>query len=184
MGGNYARALLVAFCLGLALCGTTGCKDSDALKEILWDQLAGIIDLNNEEKYYINDDTAALTSELLSSTETSDTAQNLNKTQNLVVYSSTPNNDKNYRAKQSLWSATPDYRGIEASTGVAFYRSDDPAATEQELEDEEQEEEPQEDTSTTASKSAEKGSDGKAKGSRAIGQNVLMDSLISAAQLT
>lgn len=156
-----SRTLVASLCALMFLCTATGCKDSDALKEILWDQLSATVDLDNEDKYYINDDSAQLTSDKLSSTETTEDADNLNKTQNIVVYSSTPNNSKNYKAKQSLWSPNPEYQGIEASSGVAFYRTDDPNATEQELEDEQ---EPQEEPPAEDEQDEDNGSDGDGEG--------------------
>lgn len=133
------RAVLAVLCAG-ALCGPlTACKDSDALKEIIYDQSSDNIDYKNPNKIYLSDETAEETSDLIPSAEVSEDGAVTVERQNLMVYSSSPNT-QGYVAKQSLWAAEPDFEGIEASSGVHFVRSDDPTATEQPLPEEKIEE--------------------------------------------
>ncbi len=114
----FTGVLLVAF-LALA----TGCRDTDALKEIIIDQNADLIDYDNPLKYYINDSTAEEESDRVSALEVSDEDPESDIIQNLIIYSSDPNTE-GFTAKHSLFSAFPDFTGIEASDTVFFYYSD------------------------------------------------------------
>lgn len=138
---RLALAVACASALGVPL---TGCKDTDALKEIIYDQASENIDFDNPNKIYLSDETAEATSDKIPSSEVSEEGVVTIERQNLMVYSSDPNT-QGYVAKQSLWSPEPDFEGIEASSGVHFVRSDDPDAPEQPLpEEKEEEEEPEE----------------------------------------
>lgn len=121
-------ALLLVACLACAALVLGGCRDTDALKEIIYSQTADIIDYDNPSKFYINDATADEESENVAALETSEDASARSDTvQNLVVYSSDPNTE-GYTAKKSVFSPTPDFEGIEASEEVTFVLSDDPDA--------------------------------------------------------
>lgn len=120
----FALCVLLAFAAA-ALLGMSGCRASDALKEIVYLQTADIIDYDNPQKFYISDSTSDEKSDQVSAAETSDDEQNMSDdVQNLVVYSSDPNTDS-LTAKKSLFSDSPDFSGIEASEKVYFYKSDD-----------------------------------------------------------
>ncbi len=117
--GMITCALLVVF-----LAVATGCRDTDALREIIVDQNSDIIDYDNPLKFYINDSTAEEESDQVSSLEVSDEDPESDIVQNLIIYSSDPNTE-GFTAKRSFFSATPDFTGIEASETVFFYHSDD-----------------------------------------------------------
>lgn len=143
------RAAKVAACavLAVTLTAVVGCRDTDALKEIIYDQNAEIIDYDNPNKFYINDSTAEQESNVVSSVEVSEEEPTSDQVQNLVVYSSEPNSE-GFTAKQSIFSPTPDFTGIEASGTVFFYQSDsvdaiDHAVTPLPEEEEQTEEEPE-----------------------------------------
>ena len=142
---GYARALAAVMCAVAALCLMTGCRASDALKEIIYTQTAETVDYDNPQKYYINDSTADQTSDQVSASETSEDQTPSDTVQNLVVYSSDPNQDT-FTAKKSAFSDNPDFNGIEASEEVFFYKSDDKDAvdhtvTKKEEDDEDKKEE-------------------------------------------
>ncbi len=125
-GKNRGKLVLcvvtcVLLCAFLAF--ATGCRDTDALKEIIIDQNADLIDYDNPLKYYINDSTAEEESDRVSALEVSDEDPESDIIQNLIIYSSDPNTE-GYTAKHSLFSAFPDFTGIEASDTVFFYYSD------------------------------------------------------------
>lgn len=126
---NQLIVCVAVICCAALLCFATGCRDSDALKEIIYDQEADIIDYDTEDKYWINDPTADEESDAVSSEEVVSDNLETELTQNLVVYSSKPNSD--YSAKKSVWSEEPDFEGIEASETVTFYltREEDVKAT-------------------------------------------------------
>lgn len=105
-------------------CFATGCRASDALKEIIYEQTAEAVDYDNPNKYYINDPTAQEKSDQVSAKETSDDNASTDAEQNLVVFGSDPNSPQ-YTAKQSAFSDKPDFSGIEASEKVFFYKSND-----------------------------------------------------------
>lgn len=152
---TFSRAAKVAVCL-LALVtvfALAGCRDTDALKDIIYDQNASIIDYDNPSKYYINDSTSEQESNQVSSLEVSDEEPESDQIQNLVIYSSNPNTE-GYTAKHSAFGDPADFTGIEASDPVFFFLSDsvdafDHAVTPTPEEDPEQvqdEEEPDEQT--------------------------------------
>lgn len=120
--GMACAILAVACALSLG-----GCKDTDALREIIYDQTASIIDYDSPTKFYINDETAEETSDAVSSSETSEDAEPTDAVQNLVVYSSEPNSE-GFTAKKSAFGDPADFSGIEASETVCFVVSDDPGA--------------------------------------------------------
>ena len=139
------RAVLALACLALAACvfGLSGCRISDALTEVVYDQTSDIIDYDNPTKIYVNDSTADQESDQFSAKEVSDDTDVVSSTvQNLVVFSSNPNT-QGFTTKKSVWSKTPDFRGLEASETVAFVKSDDADAFDHPLTIEEPEEEPQ-----------------------------------------
>ena len=137
-----ARMALFLSCLVLAVTCLCGCRVSDALTEVIYDQSADKIDYDNPTKIYVNDSTAEIESEEFSAKEVSDDADVMSDTvQNLVVYSSTPNTE-GFTAKKSVFSPTPNFRGIEASEEVCFVKSDDPNAYDHALTIQEPEEEP------------------------------------------
>lgn len=125
-----------------------GCRATDALKEIVYLQTAEVVDYDNPNKYYINDPTSDEYSDQVSATEVQGDLSASEEVQNLVIYSSNPNTDE-YTAKQSLFSSTPDFNGIEASSKVNFVKSTDKDAfdhevTKKEDEDEDQKQEEEE----------------------------------------
>ncbi len=129
------RLLKAALCVFAAMTLTvtaTGCRDTDALKEIIIDQNADLIDYDNPEKFYINDSTSEEESNVVSSLEVSEEEPDSDQVQNLIVYSSEPNTE-GYTAKHSMFSAFPDFLGIEASDTVFFYQSDSVDAFEHEV---------------------------------------------------
>lgn len=127
-------------CVFAALCLMTGCRDSDALKEIIYDQASEAVDYSNPEKFRINDSSSELEDPLMPASEVDDDSEPTEERQNLVVYSSKPNTP-NYVAKQSLWDPSPDFQGLEASSAVHFYEDpSNPEATEQDLGEAPQEE--------------------------------------------
>jgi hypothetical protein len=140
---------VVAGALALSLCVMPGCRDTDALKEILYDQEASTVDYDNAAKYYINDSTAQEESMAVSSVEVSEEEPTSNTVQNLIVYSSDPNSPY-YQAKQSLFSAFPDFSGIEASSSVCFVKSDSADAVEHAVTAAEAEDDPAEDDNQDA----------------------------------
>lgn len=121
---KITKALVVPLCAIAAVSLTSGCRASDALKEIIYEQTSETVDYNNPNKYYINDSTADEKSDQVSAKETDDDSSSTDTEQNLVVYSSDPNT-KDYTAKQSIFSDKPDFEGIEASEKVFFYKSKD-----------------------------------------------------------
>ncbi len=132
---NILVLVLVLACLGLM----SGCRASDALKEIIYDQDATIIDYDNEDKFYISNDEAEEENENLPSEQYENTEEVTEQTQNIVVYGSEPNSAQ-YETKQSVWAAIASFFGIEASGTVSFYLSDDENATEQDIQSDEDEE--------------------------------------------
>ena len=126
----------------------TGCRVSDALTEVIYDQSSATIDYDNPTKILINDSTSDKETDQLAAQETSnDSSVYSNTVQNLVVYSSDPNT-QGFTAKKSAFNDPPDFEGIEASEEVCFVETDDPnafkhAPTIQE-EEQPQEEEPEE----------------------------------------
>lgn len=114
------------------------------MKEVVYLQTADAIDYDNPNKYYINDPTATEYSDQVSASEVQGDMSASEEVQNLVVYSSKPNTDT-FTARQSLFSSTPDFNGIEASSPVNFVKSDDKDAFDHEVtkKDEEDEEQKQ-----------------------------------------
>ena len=138
------RVALVLTCVLLAVACMSGCRISDALTEVIYDQTSEKIDYDNPTKIYVNDSTAKLESDKFAAKEVSDDTDVVSDTvQNLVVYSSDPNT-QGFTAKKSVFSSTPDFRGIEASEEVCFVKSDDPEAYDHPLTVEEPEDEPEE----------------------------------------
>ncbi len=129
---KFILVALVAACMLMLLTVMSGCRPSDALKEIIYDQSSDIVDYDNELKFYISNDQAELENENIPSTETNRTEEETDEKQNIVVYSSEPNSP-DFTAKQSLWSMDPDFEGIEASVKVNFYESDDPNVSKQHI---------------------------------------------------
>ena len=126
--GKFASALILVICLALAVLGLSGCRVSDALTEVIYDQTADIIDYDNPTKIYVNDSTAEDESDQFAAKEVSDDTSVVSDTvQNLVVYSSSPNTE-GFTAKKSVFDKMPDFRGIEASEEVCFVKSSDPEA--------------------------------------------------------
>ena len=148
------RAVLICLLAVLACASIcmSGCKDSDALKKIVYDQLSENVDHDSEVKFYLSDDTSSQKSDKVSAFETSDSATSSKEVQNLVVYSSTPNASK-YTTKKSLWDPNPSFTGLEASSAVSFYKSDDPNAPKElaaDTQEQEEEQESQEEDGATA----------------------------------
>lgn len=139
---------------------TTGCRSSDVLTEVVYDQSSTDIDYDNPTKYYINDSTAKQKSDQVPAKETSKTATDTDKTQNIVVYSSKPNH-KEYTAKKSVFAKNPDFKGLEASEGVKFYASKDKDAV---VRPAEKKDEEKKDNDTSQSSSKSKGTDGSGSG--------------------
>ena len=127
---GYTLMLVCLICCIGMLCFATGCRNSDALKEIIYDQTSEIIDYDNEDKYLINSSDADEESDEVSSDETSGLNQETERTQNIVVYSSDPNSE-DYLAKKAIWDEDHDFTGIEASEAVFFY-VDETVETEEE----------------------------------------------------
>ncbi len=121
---TITKAIVVPLCVITATTCLAGCRASDALKEIIYEQTSETVDYDNPNKYYINDSTADEKSDQVSAKETSDDSSNTDTEQNLVVYSSDPNTSE-FTAKQSVFSDKPDFEGIEASEKVFFYKSKD-----------------------------------------------------------
>ncbi len=117
--GKVSAALMAAL---LAAGTLSGCRASDALKEIVYLQTADTVDYDNPNKYYINDSSAKEKSDKVSSKETSKKGASATETQNIVVYSSDAD-DNDYTAKKQVFSTKPDFNGLEASEGVRFYES-------------------------------------------------------------
>ncbi len=158
-GIRSPRFLKVALCViavvAMALV-MSGCRDTDALKEIIIDQNADLIDYDNPQKFYINDSTAEEESDAVSSLEVSEEDPETDEMQNLIVYSSDPNTE-GFTAKHSAFSAFPDFLGIEASDLVYFYQSDNIDAFDHEVtptpEDEEVQPPPEDDPEKLQSES-------------------------------
>ncbi len=132
---KFGLALRVAACILLAACvafSFAGCRDSDALKEIIYDQTSDSIDKDNPDKIYINDSSSDETTDKLPALENDENAPVTDERQSLVVYGSSPNT-KNIETKQSLYDATPEFSGIEASGTVAFYYAEDENASDHEV---------------------------------------------------
>ena len=143
MGRAVAARILCIIAVLIAIIGLGGCRVSDALTEVIYDQTSDIIDYDNPTKIYINDSTAEQESEEFAAKEVNDGASVASDTvQNLVVYSSKPNTE-GFTAKKSVFSPTPDFKGIEASEEVCFVKSDDPNAFDHPVTVEEPEEEPE-----------------------------------------
>ena len=123
---NQLIVCVTLICCAALLCFATGCRDSDALKEIIYDQEVDVIDYDTDEKIWINDPNADEESDKASSEDVVSQSADTDVEQYLVVYSSNPNSPE-YSAKQSLWTNdTPDISGIEASETIAFYLEEDP----------------------------------------------------------
>ncbi len=120
---KLAAKLLLCLVMVVGVVAITGCRDTDALKEIIYDQNSDLIDYDNLNKYYINDSEAEEESDKVSSLEVSDEEPESDIVQNLIVYSSTPNTE-GFTTKKSLFNPFPDFTGIEASESVFFYLSD------------------------------------------------------------
>lgn len=129
------RVQLAMLCALAALFCLAGCRMSDALTEVIYDQTSLNIDYENESKYLINDSTAEIQDDSVPAQESNKRGRVTEEKQNIVVYSSDPNAPQ-FVAKKSVWSKDPDFVGIEASETVHFYKSDDPDATEQDIETE------------------------------------------------
>ena len=143
-GTALLRISLALACVLMAILCLSGCRISDALTEVIYDQSSDIIDYDNPTKIYVNDSTAEVESDKFAAKEVSDDTDVVSSTvQNLVVYSSTPNT-KGFTAKKSVFGYPPDFEGIEASEEVRFVKSDDPDAYDHALTVSEQEEEPEE----------------------------------------
>lgn len=128
---HAAKAALCVACSFALAFGMTGCRDSDALKEIIYDQTAEIIDYDNEEKFLINDPESDVESNDVSSDEAAAVGKQTERTQNIVVYSSEPNSIM-YNAKESIWDYDPDFEGLEASLAVWFVVDEDDEEEEEE----------------------------------------------------
>ena len=149
----FARVALCAV-IACALAACMGCRDTDALKEIIYDQNAPTIDYDNPNKHYINNSQAEKESNAVSSKEVSDEDPTSDIVQNLIIYSSTPNSE-GFIAKMSKYTTgTPDFPGIEASETVFFFKSDRVDAVDHAVTaEEEQEEDEAEDDEQQAQKS-------------------------------
>ena len=123
-GQKVLRIATAVLCVVAVACFVTGCRASDALKEIIYEQGAQTVDYDNPNKYYINDSTAQEKSDQVSSKETNKDGSSTDTEQNLVVFGSDPNTS-GYTAKKSAFSNKPDFNGIEASEKVFFYKSSD-----------------------------------------------------------
>ena len=146
-----ARVALVAVVI-LGVFALSGCRETDALKEIIYDQQSQNIDYDNPNKYYISNSESDKESNEVSSMEVSEEDPVTDRVQNLVVFSSEPNTS-GFIAKMSKFSTVPDFLGIEASESVFFYRSDrvdavDHAVTAEAVQTEEQAEDEDEPTET------------------------------------
>lgn len=166
------HVVLVACLVAVALLAC-GCRDSDALKEIIYDQTSLNIDYDNPDKFLVNDSSAEQKNDSIPAEEHSDSAAVTDQKQNLVVYSSEPNAPQ-FTAKKSVWDPNPDFKGLEASETVKFYESDDTKATEQDIpkteEPEEKPDEPEEEhksvKASSKGKSSDKGSGGSGKSTK------------------
>ena len=154
---NQLIVCVAVICCAALLCFATGCRDSDALKEIIYDQEVDLIDVDNEDKYWINDPTADEESDEVSSTEVVSDKSEAEIEQNLVVFSSKPNSPE-YAAKQSLWSEDPDFEGIEASNTVAFYLSEEDVKATIPQESDDEDDEPEDSDIVVAGSSGQNGS--------------------------
>lgn len=125
---NAVNVALVAIVAVAVLCFCSGCRNSDALKEIIYDQTSENVDYNSEQKYYLNDESATQTNSTVPASETSKDAITTEEKQNLVAYSSKPNATQ-YTSKKQVWDSNPDYKGLEASESVKFYESDNAKTT-------------------------------------------------------
>jgi hypothetical protein len=158
------RLCACAFILAVLACAcATGCRPSDALTDVIYDQTSQNIDYNSPDKFRINDTSSNVKDPSIPSSEVDDKGQITKDKQNIVVYSSKPNAPQ-YSAKKSVWDPKPDFSGIEASESVSFYESDSKDATEQDIkkQEEKQDDEQQATTQTNvvSSKSSDNGSGG------------------------
>ncbi len=125
------QACLFVICACL-LVVIAGCRDSDALKEIIHDQSASVIDYDDISKIWINDSSSDEDSDQVSSLEISDEDPDSDQIQNLIIYS-VESNTEDFTAKQSIFAAYPDFIGLESSDTVFFYSSDSVDALEREV---------------------------------------------------
>lgn len=140
--GKRARVLAAVLCVVAAACLVTGCRASDSLKEIVYDQSAEAIAYDNPNKVLINSSIAKQTSDVVAALDYAvDSKRATDETQNVVVYSSQPNAAE-YGTKRSAFAKSPQFRGIEASESVFFYLSKEADAVDHPVSEEE--DEPQE----------------------------------------
>lgn len=162
---RFASVLICLICCVGMLCFATGCRNSDALKEIIFDQDSEIVDYDNEEKFYINNPESEEESDEVSSDEAAAANKVTERVQNIVVYSSKPNSAE-YEAKKSVWSEDPDFTGIEASETVSFIVSEDEnvkstiPSLDQDEEDDDEEQDSQAPVSSTTGTTGTTGSEG------------------------
>ena len=136
----------IALCVALSattLLVVSGCRNTDALKEIVYTQTSDDVDYDIEEKFIINDSQAEEEADWLPAVETSDDATATEEVQNLLVYSSEPNTE-GFLAKQSLFNKYPQYSGLEPSSGVKFYYDEGPDAVDHEVDHEDDDEDNEE----------------------------------------
>lgn len=155
-------ALVGTAVLASSLVCMSGCRASDVLTEVVYDQSSDEIDYDNPTKYYINDSTAKQKSDQVPAKETSKKATTSDKTQNIVVYSSKPNH-KEYTAKKSVFAKNSDFKGLEASEGVKFYSSKSKNAVIRPAEKKKKDKKTKE-TSQSSSSTSKKGTDGTGSG--------------------
>ncbi len=154
---NIAALLLVLACVA-QMCG---CKATDVLVEVIYDQAAAEVDYDNPEKHIISDETAEEADDTVAASETSDSSENATATQNLVVYGS-EENTTGLTAKQSLFAKIADFLGIEASGKVSLYYSTDDDAIEYEVPEPDENDEPAEDSENGLGSGSATGSEGSA----------------------
>lgn len=129
--------------LALLPCGAligalSGCRPTDAFKQIVYQQDAQDIDYANPSKFLISDSSSKEKSELVSASEVDEDAAETEEVQNLVIYGTQGNTDK-AKAKRSAFSKTPDFKNIQASEGVTLYYSTGKDAIDHEVEHQDKE---------------------------------------------
>ncbi len=136
LSSTRLRTFVLVLLAGIALAGMSGCRATDVLKLIVYDQSSEQVDYERDQKVYISDETSETLSDKVSADEISEDVPATNEVQNLVSYASDPNM-MSFPTKDSIFSLTPSFAGFEASRGVQYYLSDSEDSLYYELPEEE-----------------------------------------------
>lgn len=126
------RVVLMVLLAVMFVCCTTGCRDTNVLKKIVYSQDSPNIDYDNPQKWLISNEQSEIESESVPAEETSDDATRTTLEQNVVVYGSEPNSPE-FTTKASVYAKKAGFSGIEATFSVHPYYSEDKDAIDYEV---------------------------------------------------